>query len=96
MYDGHVGDSPRNPSGKINHRQKLEQSTFNSIRKMLPDQDIIQACREADYNYNEIAARFIALNIVRTFFDIRQSVAIEIGRRPVEGIGPSSDLARRR
>ena len=51
MYDGNIGDSSRNPSGRINHRRKLEQSTFNSIRKVLPDQDIIRACREARYDY---------------------------------------------
>ena len=35
---------------------KIEQVTFNSIRKALPDEAIIQACRDADYKYRE---RFI-------------------------------------
>jgi hypothetical protein len=32
---------------------KLEQVTFNSVRKVLPDSAIVQACKAADYKYRE-------------------------------------------
>ncbi len=34
-----------------NISSSLESVTFNSIRKVLPDSAIIQACRQADYGY---------------------------------------------
>lgn len=32
---------------------KIEQVTFNSIRKALPDEAIIQACKDSDYKYRD-------------------------------------------
>ena len=51
MSNRNVGKSPRNP--EENHRKfrKLEESTFNSIRNILPDRDIVRACREVRYEY---------------------------------------------
>jgi len=51
MYEGNVGNSPRNPEGNLGKFQKLEESTFNSIRNILPDQAITRACKEIQYKY---------------------------------------------
>lgn len=43
-------------SSTKNHEKisgKLEQITFNSVRKVLPDSAIVQACKAVDYNYRE-------------------------------------------
>jgi hypothetical protein len=50
MYDGNVGNSSGNPEENIKNIQ-LEQSTFNSIRNILPDQDVVRACKEVQYEY---------------------------------------------
>ena len=33
--------------------QKMEQVTFNAVRKILPDHSIIQACKSTGYTYRE-------------------------------------------
>ena len=50
MFKDSIDNSPKN-SKKIS--QKLEQVTFNSIRKFLPDHTIIQACQSIGYTYRE-------------------------------------------
>lgn len=44
------------PIGKVGEKtsnfcRNLESLTFNSIRKVLPDKTILDACHEVDYNY---------------------------------------------
>ena len=50
MFKNSIDISPKN-SKKIS--QKLEQVSFNSIRKILPDYSIIQACQEIGYTFRE-------------------------------------------
>ena len=43
-------------SSTKNHEKiydKFEQITFNSVRKVLPDIAIVQACKAVDYNYRK-------------------------------------------
>ncbi len=51
MSNQNVGQSPRNPEENRRKFRKLEESTFNSIRNILPDCDIVRACREVRYEY---------------------------------------------
>jgi hypothetical protein len=44
-------DNSKGNSEKIS--QKLEQVTFNSVRKVLPDHSIIEACKSIGYTYRE-------------------------------------------
>ena len=50
MLNNSIDNSPNN---SINISQKLEQVTFNAIRKILPDHFIIQACQSIGYKYRE-------------------------------------------
>lgn len=50
MFKNSIDISPRN-SEKIS--QKLEQVTFNAVRKILPDHSIMQACKSIGYTYRE-------------------------------------------
>lgn len=50
MFKNSIDISPRN-SEKIS--QKLEQVTFNAVRKILPDQSIMQTCKSIGYTYRE-------------------------------------------
>jgi len=50
MFNNSIDISPEN-SEKIS--QKLEQVTFNSVRKILPDHSIIEACKSIGYTYRE-------------------------------------------
>ena len=51
MYGKSVGNSPRNPKENIKNFRKLEVSTFNSIRNILPDRVIEKTCQEIKYQY---------------------------------------------
>jgi len=51
MSNKNVGQSPRNPEENRRKFRKLEESTFNSIRNILPDRDIVTACKEVRYEY---------------------------------------------
>jgi len=51
MSKSSIGNSSRNPEENPKNYQKLEVSTLNSIRKILPDHAINQACREVGYEY---------------------------------------------
>ena len=50
MFKDSIDKSPEN-SKKIS--QKMEQVTFNAIRKILPDHTIIHACESIGYTYRE-------------------------------------------
>jgi len=50
MFNNSIDISPKN-SEKIS--QKLEQVTFNAVRKILPDNSIMQACKSIGYTYRE-------------------------------------------
>jgi hypothetical protein len=50
MFKDSIDNSPKN-SEKIS--QKLEQVTFNTIRKALPDRLITEACKSVGYTYRE-------------------------------------------
>jgi hypothetical protein len=50
MFKDSIDNSPKN-SEKIS--QKLEQVTFNTIRKVLPDRLIMEACKSIGYTYRE-------------------------------------------
>jgi len=50
MFKDSIDNSPEN-SKKIS--QKLEQVTFNAVRKILPDHTIMQACKSIGYTYRE-------------------------------------------
>lgn len=50
MSKNSIDKSPGN-SEKISH--KLEQVTFNSVRKILPDHSIMEACKSIGYTYRE-------------------------------------------
>jgi len=50
MLKNSIDISPEN-SKKIS--QKLEQVTFNAVRKVLPDHSIMQACKSIGYTYRE-------------------------------------------
>ena len=50
MFKNSIDISPGN-SKKIS--QKLEQVTFNAVRKILPDLSIMQACKSIGYTYRE-------------------------------------------
>ena len=45
MYNRNVGDSSGNPEENIKNFRKLEESTFNSIRNILPDYVIENICK---------------------------------------------------
>ena len=51
MSKRNVGDSSENPAENFKDFRKLEQATFNSIRKILPDHVIAKACKEIKYEY---------------------------------------------
>jgi len=51
MSNRSFGKSNQNSAENRHNFQKLEVSTFNSIRKVLPDHAIEQACRETDYQF---------------------------------------------
>ncbi len=48
MSNNHFGNRREKP---LEIYRKLEASTLNSIRKILPDWVIERACRECDYNF---------------------------------------------
>ncbi len=50
MLDNRIGTDASESSALCG---KLEQVTFNSVRKILPDQAITQSCRDADYTYRQ-------------------------------------------
>ncbi|MFQ6035895.1 MAG: hypothetical protein ACE5NM_08630 [Sedimentisphaerales bacterium] len=50
MSRNNIDTSTRNPE-KISH--KIEQVSFNSVRKVLPDTAIVQACKAVGYKYRE-------------------------------------------
>jgi hypothetical protein len=50
MYKDSIGTSAKNPEKMSD---KLEQISFNSVRKVLPDSAIVRACKAADYEYRE-------------------------------------------
>jgi len=50
MYRNSIDTSVKNPE-KIS--DKLEQISFNSVRKMLPDIAIVQACKAIGYKYRQ-------------------------------------------
>ena len=50
MFKDSIDNSPEN-SKKIS--QKLEQVTFNAVRKILPDHTIMQACKSIGYTYRK-------------------------------------------
>jgi hypothetical protein len=50
MYRNNIDTSAKNPE-KIS--DKIEQVSFNSVRKVLPDTAIVQACQAVGYKYRE-------------------------------------------
>jgi hypothetical protein len=50
MYENNIDTSAKNPE-KIS--DKIEQVSFNSIRKVLPDTAILQACEAVGYKYRK-------------------------------------------
>ena len=51
MSNRNVGNSSGNPEENVNNFRKLEEATFNSIRKMLPDRVIVDICKQIKYEY---------------------------------------------
>ena len=51
MSKKNVGNSSGNPEENGKNFRKLEETTFNSIRRILPDYVIVKTCREINYQY---------------------------------------------
>lgn len=51
MSNRNVGNSSGNPEENVNNFRKLEEATFNSIRKILPDRVIVDICKQIKYEY---------------------------------------------
>ena len=53
MTTKNIGNLQRNSAKNLKNFQKLELTTFNSIRKVLPNHLITDACQEIGYNYRQ-------------------------------------------
>ncbi len=51
MSNKNVGNLSGNPEENVKKFRKLEEATFNSIRKILPDHVIVNICKEIKYEY---------------------------------------------